>query len=594
MRRSFYKKLMASYLVVITVVFAAGMIYLHFGLSAQLMEQAEQNLARNARLARRQLVSSTSANPQSNRMNDTAHEIGRALGVRVTIISASGQLLADSGLAPVGSWRTENRGDRPEVIAARKNGIGSSVRRNPGSGGDLLYLALPINAGPVSGGVIRLAMSLQEIDETIAKMRGLLLVAGAFAFLLAIALSFGAGVLVRRGFDEIHSSVEKIARGDFSYRIASRRQDELGELARTMDRLARLASEVEGHLVELRNERDRLEAILEGMTEGVMVTNATGDILLVNTAFREFFPSLPDFEDGAPIPLEAVRSTEVQEAVREMLSRSATRLEREVEVLPDRTLTLHAKRARAEGESNFVFVFHDVSEVKRLAGIRREFTANVSHELRTPLTAIQWASQTLEVTADSDPEATRRFASTINRHARRLSALVEDLLELGRIESKEEHVRPEEVSIRIAMGSVAHTLAPVVEKRNIRLAMDIPEDADHVRADPAALERVLINLVENGVNYSTEGSEISVTGHLREDGFVEVSVADQGEGIPPEHLPRIFERFYRVDSARSRENGGTGLGLSIVKHLVQEMGGDVWVESTPGRGTTFRFTVPTA
>ncbi len=590
MRKSFYKKLTASYLVVITVVFAAGLIYLHFGLSAQLMEQAGENLARNARLARRQLVSSTSRNAQGYRMDELADEIGRALGVQVTVISASGRLLADSGLAPGASEREESRADRPEVIAARKKGMGSSVRRSPRGGGDLLYLALPIDAGPVSGGVIRLAMSLREIEETIGKMRGLLLLAGAFAFLLAVAVSFGAGVIVRRGFDEVYNAVEKISRGDFSYRIASRRRDELGELARTMDRLA---SEVEAHLDELRNERDRLEAILEGMNEGVMVTNASGDILLVNSAFRDFFPSLPEFEDGTPIPLEAVRSTEVQEAVRGMLSRSASRMEREVEVLPARTLTLHAKRERAEKESNLVLVFHDITEVKRLAGIRREFTANVSHELRTPLTAIQWASQTLEVTAHSDPEATRRFASTINRHARRLSALVEDLLELGRIESKEEHVRPEEVSIRSAMDSVAHTLAPVVEKKGVHLDMEVPEEADHVWADPAALERILINLAENGVNYSSEGSRISVSGALREDGFIEVSVADQGEGIPPEHLSRIFERFYRVDSARSRENGGTGLGLSIVKHLVQEMGGDVWVESAPGRGSTFRFTIPT-
>ena len=590
MRKSFYKKLTASYLVVITVVFAAGMIYLHFGLSAQLMEQAGENLARNARLARRQLISSPSPEAQGSRMDELAEEIGRALGVQVTVISASGRLLADSGLAPGASEREESRADRPEVIAARKKGIGSSVRRSPMGGGDLLYLALPIDTGPVSGGVIRLAMSLREIEETIGKMRGLLLLAGALAFLLAVAVSFGAGVIVRRGFDEVYNAVEKISRGDFSYRIASRRRDELGELARTMDRLA---SEVEAHLSELRNERDRLEAILEGMTEGVMVTNASGDILLVNSAFRDFFPSLPEFEDGTPIPLEAVRSTEVQDAVRGMLSRSASRMEREVEVLPARTLTLHAKRERAEKESNLVLVFHDITEVKRLAGIRREFTANVSHELRTPLTAIQWASQTLEVTAHSDPEATRRFASTINRHARRLSALVEDLLELGRIESKEEHVRPEEVSIRSTLDSVAHTLAPVVEKKGVHLDMEVPEEADHVWADPAALERILINLAENGVNYSSEGSRISVSGALREDGFVEVSVADQGDGIPPEHLSRIFERFYRVDSARSRENGGTGLGLSIVKHLVQEMGGDVWVESAPGRGSTFRFTIPT-
>ena len=432
-------------------------------------------------------------------------------------------------------------------------------------------------------------MSLREIEEMIGEMRGLLLAAGAFAFLLAIAVGFAASTIVRRGFHDVYDAAERISRGDFSHRIASRRKDELGELARTLDGLA---SEVEVHVDRLRHERDRLEAILEGMTEGVMVTNASGDILLVNSALRDFFPSLPNFEDGAPIPLEAVRSTEVQETVREMLAHATARMEREVEVLPARTLILHAKRERKEEDANLVLVFHDITEVKRLAGMRREFTANVSHELRTPLTAIQWASETLETTAHADPEATRRFASTITRHARRLSALVEDLLELGRIESKEEHVRPERVSLQSAMVSVAHTLAPAVEKRGVRLEARISEGADEVRADPAALERILINLVENGVSYSDAGSEVVVSALLRGDGFVEVAVIDEGEGIPPEHLPRIFERFYRVDSARSRASGGTGLGLSIVKHLVQEMGGEVWVESTPGRGSAFRFTVP--
>ncbi len=575
---------------VITVVFTAGLIYLHFGFSAQWMKKARENLARNARLARYQLASLPSKGSESKRMDELADGIARALGVRVTIISAAGQLLSDSHLALGGSAQVERRAARPEVIAARKKGVGSSVRHSQTLGGDSLYLALPIDAGPVSGGVIRLAMHLGEIEEAIYEMWRLLLVFGVFALLLAVAVSLGAGAIVRRGFYDIYSAVEKISRGDFSRRIASRRKDELGDFARTMDRLA---SEVEARLDESRYERERLEAILEGMTEGVMVTDVSGDILLVNAALRDFFPSLPGFEDGSPIPLEAVRSTEVQETVREMLSRSAARMEREVKILPARTLTLHAKRQGSEKEPNLVLVFHDITEMKRLAGVRREFTSNASHELRTPLTAIQWASETLQQTAHADPEATRRFASTIARHARRLSALVEDLLELGKIESKEEHVRPEEVSIRGAMDSAAHTLGPLVEEKGVRLDVEIPEEADQVWADPMALERILINLVENGVSFSAEGNAVTVSGRLREDGFVEIAVADRGEGIPPEHLPRIFERFYRVDSARSRDNGGTGLGLSIVKHLVQEMGGDVRVESTPGRGSTFRFTVPT-
>lgn len=589
MRRSFYAKLMSSYLVVIILVFAAGLVYVHFGLSAQLREEAEESLARNARLVRRQLVGLPPAGSGDHPVDGLADEIARALGVRVTVISPEGRLLADSALALDAFGEAGSYADRPEVAAARAGEMGASVRHSRAVGGDLLYIALPIEGGAVSGGVVRLAMDLREVEGEIGKMRGLLLVAGALAFLLAIAVSFGAGAVVRREFADIYGAVEKISGGDFSHRIASRRTDELGALARTMDRLA---SEVEARLNELRYERDRLEAILEGMTEGVMVTDAAGDILLVNSAFRDFFPALPRLEGGAPIPLEAVRSTEVQETVREMLAGAVARTEREVEVLPARTLTLHAKRQRAENESSLVLVFHDITEIKRLAGVRREFTSNVSHELRTPLTAMQWASETLQGAASADPEAVRRFASTITRHARRLSSLVEDLLELGKIESKEEHVRPESASLRAAMDAAAHTLAPIVEGRGVRLEEALPGEADQVWADPAALERILINLAENAVNYSPEGGAISVSARRRADGFVEVSVADRGEGIPPEHVPRIFERFYRVDSARSRQGGGTGLGLSIVKHLVQEMGGDVWVESAPGRGATFRFTVP--
>lgn len=588
MRRSFYGKLTAGCLAVVAAAFGAGLIYVHFGLSARLVKQAEESLARGARLARRQLASLPAAGAAAPRLDELADEIGRALGVRVTILSPAGRPLADSDLALDGAEAAGRRPAWTEVAAAREKGMGARRVRTPG--GDALYLALPIEAGPLAGGALRLAMSLQEVEETIGGTRSLLLAAGAFALLLAAAVSCWAGVIARRGLSDVHDAVERVSRGDFSRRAASRRKDELGELARAMNRLA---SEVEGRFDELRRERDRLEAILEGMAEGVMVTDASGDILLANSALRDFFPSLPAFGNGSPIPLETVRSTEVQETVREMLARSVPRVEREVEVLPARALALHAKRRGAGEDAGLVLVFHDVTEIKRLAGIRREFTANVSHELRTPLTAIQWASETLQMTARSDPDATRRFASTITRHARRLSALVEDLLELGRIESGEEHVRPESASLRGAMDAAAHALAPVVEKRGVRLAAEVPGEADRVWADPAALERILINLVENGANYSAEGGEVAVSGRLREDGFVEVSVADRGEGIPPEHLPRIFERFYRVDSARSRENGGTGLGLSIVKHLVQEMGGDVWVESAPGRGSTFRFTTPT-
>jgi len=588
LRGSLRWKLTLFHWTVVALVLAAGMLYLHVSLSRQLVALAEEGLARNARLALHHLLAAARRGPVDP--DALAGEMGRALGMRVTIIASDGRLLGDSGLAASDLERAESHAGRPEVVDAHRLGIGKDSRRSATVGHPLLYLALPIREGPFAGGVLRLARDLGEVESTLTHMRGILYAGGGLAFLLALGISLGAGEVARRAIREILRTVEAIIRGDFTRRIGSSRRDELGDLFRALDTLS---VHVEASLAELRLERDRLEGILNGMAEGVMVADGAGNILLANPALRRFFPSLPELPPGAGVPLEVLRAPGVKEAVRQAIGGRDAHLAREVEILgpPRRVLALSAGRYGEGRAGSLILVFHDVTELKRLEAVRRDFTANVSHELRTPLTAIQGAAETLHDSAFQDPEAVRRFAATITRHCRRLTSLVDDLLELGRIESKGEHPQPREVSVRAAAEAAVRLLDPLLQERRTAVEVDVPAEADRAWADPAALERILINLLQNAASYSPEGSPVRVSARRAGDA-VAVSVADQGDGIPPEHLPRIFERFYRVDPSRSRERGGTGLGLAIVKHLVQSLGGSIEVQSAPRKGSTFRFTLP--
>lgn len=581
---------MSSYLVVIALLWSGGLAYLQFGLRSQLEEQLADGLFRNARLSLDTLKASGVGKAQdpTKALRKAARTIGGALGLRATIIASDGRVLGDSELSDAQIAGIENHASRPEVVSARRDGIGKIIRRSETIGSALLYLALPIKEEPVKGGVIRLAMRISDVKSVADKMRKLLYIAGGAALVLALLVSFGAGKIADRVFQQLNDSVDAVTRGNFSFRTRSTRADEVGEFSRAMDRLL---GEVEERLEDLRRERDRFGAILHGMSEGVMVTDAEGRIALVNAALRNIFPALPLIREDIPTPLETLRAVQVEEAVSDALSGEDAVLEREVEVSgpPGKTLVLHAAKFGDENRPRLIVVFHDVTHIRQLETVRRDFTTNVSHELRTPLTAIRAAAETLQTSAQADPDAVVRFASTIARHCHRLEALVEDLLELGRIESKQEHIRLETTSLGTPVQAAQRVLEPLFEEKRVKLRVEVSPDNEEVWGDPSAIERIFINLLENAVNHSPPESEITISAHVADDEWVEVKVVDQGEGIEPEHLSRVFERFYRVDASRSRDRGGTGLGLAIAKHLVQGMGGEIRVESTPGRGSIFEL-----
>ena len=402
----------------------------------------------------------------------------------------------------------------------------------------------------------------------------------AIALLAALALSSVVASRVSGVASELTRAARRMSEGDLTVRTRLPGHDELAELGQALDRLAGGLATTLG---ELRAERDLQKRILEAMHEGVVVVDGDGRIALVNPAIRSML--LLGADAVGKLLIETMRHAQLHTMLERARAAPDNRLV-EIELpglKPRRMLVQVAPLAGAEG---LLFVFVDVTELRRLESLRRDFVANASHELRTPIAAVRSATETLRTGALEDRVAATRFVDIIERNAVRLQYLVEDMLELSKLESNEFKLKREPVELQRVVPIVLALFRERAEKKGVRLGSDLPPTLPAVEGDARALEHVLSNLVDNAVKYCPAGSKISV-GASDDDSRVRLVVADTGPGIAPEHVPRVFERFYRVDAGRSRELGGTGLGLSIVKHMVEAMRGKVSVESQVGRGSIF-------
>lgn len=346
------------------------------------------------------------------------------------------------------------------------------------------------------------------------------------------------------------------------------------------------------------HERDRLAvasrqtALFDSMVEGVLVLDAVGRVQLVNASFRRMFRVTNDIT-GRTI-LEALRLRELQELIEQLPVRGrVTEFEIEPNTLRGQTLQVNAVSlaGQYEGAGGSMLVFHDLTHIKQLENSRKEFVANVSHELRTPLSMIKGYIETLLDGARDDPEVAARFLKIIEKHADRLTYLIEDLLTISRLESGQTVLNLQSVALSEICDRVLEDLRQLADKREIAIVSEVESDL-RAEVDPSRVQQVLFNLVDNAIKYGRKGGQVNVTARPAGNGYLQVSVLDDGPGIPSEAQERVFERFYRVDKARSREQGGTGLGLAIVKHIVQAHTGEVWVESKPGEGASFCFTIP--
>jgi two-component system phosphate regulon sensor histidine kinase PhoR len=402
---------------------------------------------------------------------------------------------------------------------------------------------------------------------------------------LATLFSVVATQLASRTVRGLTAAARAMAQGDLSTRTTVAGRDEFAELGQTLNGLAQSLS---ASLADLRSERDLLGGILTGMREGVLLVDSQGRLALLNPSFREMFLVGSDVV-GRQL-LEVIRHAELKSLLDQAVS-AQTAVSGEIDVagIKPRRLLVHASSVAAHQGTLLVFV--DVTDIRRLESLRRDFVANASHELRTPVASARSALETLHGALKSDPAAASDFLDIIERNVDRLHHLIEDLLDLSRIESREFKLHYEPLSLGSVIENAFTVCCDRAASKRITIHQSLPEDLPPVRADRRAVDQILANLLDNAVKYCPEGADVHIRAAV-EGLFVRVSIEDTGPGIEPAHLPRLFERFYRVDPGRSRELGGTGLGLSIVKHLVEAMDGTVDVESAVGRGTTFFFTLP--
>jgi two-component system phosphate regulon sensor histidine kinase PhoR len=515
--------------------------------------------------------------PDSARWPDIARSAGDQLRGRVTLIDPTGRVRGDTEFDRAALSRLENHAGRPEVRAALDAGVGRAERLSASTNARQLYVA--VRGGPPGIAVVRVSASLAAVDARIHAVQRAVLGAG---ILLLIAAGLVAWLLARalaRPLLQIADATRDIAAG----RPAAFPDSHVPELARHVDALRRMHEELEERFAALRHEREESRTLLEALSDGVIAADARGAIVSCNAAARR----LLDFRPGDPLPplTELFHDQQHRALMREILEGRA--VERRETNLGDRTVLVSG---RILPEGGALLVMSDVTDMRRLETIRRDFVANVSHELKTPLTAIAGYAETLAAEADPTSQ-TAGFAATIRENARRMQQLVDDLLDLSRIESG--HWQPKRAIVEIE-AAARDAWAPFAEraaKAQVRLDTAVPREAHAVSADPDALRQIFTNLFDNALRHTPAGGAIRVAAGVERDG-VAISVADTGSGIPPEHLPRIFERFYRVDSGRARHQGGTGLGLAIVKHLVEAHGGYVEAESVLGRGTTIRLHFP--
>jgi two-component system, OmpR family, phosphate regulon sensor histidine kinase PhoR len=564
-------------------------VYVSRALEAHAVERLQDTLAAQAGLLGDTFASLLASSPDEPTLQARTQHYARILGARLTLIAADGAVLAESDLESVQSM--ENHAGRPEVQKAMAGQIGSDIRRSATLGRDLLYVAVPLDRPGQPRLALRLALPIRDVDGARALMRRTVAGGAILAILVAIVVGLFVSRRVTRPLRSMEDVARRMAEGDLGQTVPVAGTDEIAELGVALNRTAVALRE---KIERLDDEQVKVRTILDGMTEGVVALDDRGRLLLLNPSARVMFGAENGAPEGRPF-VEVVRQKGLLDLVGEVRASGAP-ARHELELGPPVNRVVAARGAPlglGPGAGGVLLVLHDVTELRRLERVRSEFVANVSHELRTPLTCIKGYLETLLDGALDDRAHARRFLEVAGTHAERLDRLIDDLLELSNIESGRVTMVPK----RLELGDVVAGVAAMFERRTAqsRQTLDrvVPPGLT-VQADRDRLVQILVNLVDNAVKFTPESGRVGIEATPTPDGRVEIRVRDTGIGIPSTDLPRITERFYRVDKDRSREVGGTGLGLAIVKHLVQAHGGELHIESTLGQGTTVSFTVPAA
>jgi two-component system phosphate regulon sensor histidine kinase PhoR len=594
-RPRLFWRLYATYLVIVVLCTAAVGFYAVRSVRGFYLDHTEAELQARAALVREQILPDIAADTPAQ-LEALVQRLGQASGTRITVIAgertgaARGEVLADSDTDPI---EMENHSGRPEVLAALEGVSGQAVRYSDTLRQDMMYVAVPAAENGRVTTVVRAAVALTRVNEALATLYASIAVSAIIVAVIAALIGLFVSRSISGQMREIKAGAERLAAGDFTHKLFVPRVEEFASVAESINLMA---EELDDKLRRLTHERNEREAVLASMVEGVLAVDINERVIAVNAAAARLLDTDSASAEGKTIQ-EVVRNPDLQHVVAQTLDGHRP-VEADIVMrvgAEERNLQANGTLLQGDdagGDVGAVVVLNDVTRLKRLEAVRRDFVANVSHELKTPVTSIKGFAETLEDGALDDPAAARRFVRIIAGQADRLNSIIEDLLALSTLEQSGDNplLQLEEADLCDVVAVALEVCGPKAEAKSIELRENCPGRL-FARVSPPLLEQAVVNLIDNAVKYSAEGSIVVVTLEERGDEVV-VSVTDEGQGVAREHLPRLFERFYRVDKARSRDLGGTGLGLAIVKHVAQIHGGRVSVDSVLGRGSTFRIHLP--
>ena len=580
-------QLFPSYLLITVLSVLAVSWYASSSLRHFFIDQTAADLRIRAVLVEKQITAYL-APLDAAAVDAVCKEIGKNSATRMTVILPDGQVVGDSRETP---RKMDNHAERPEIATALKGRTGMSRRYSKTLKQKMMYVAIPLQQGNTTYGVIRASLPTTSIDRELRLIQIKIALGGLLIALIAAGISLLISRRISRPIEEMKKGADHFADGDLTHRLAAPDSEELASLAEALNQMA---AQLDRRIKTIVSQHNELETVLASMLEGVIAVDNEERIINMNAAAVEFFDCDPEKYQGRDLQ-EVIRNSVLQQFVRRAISSKVPK-EDDIGLYHSGEKTLHLQSSPLldanKDHIGTLVVFNDVTQLRRLESMRRDFVANVSHEIKTPLTAIKGFVETLHQGSVDNPEEARRFLGIIQKHVDRLSSIVEDLLALSRIEQEDEGktVNLEEGNIGQVLRSVLQLCRSKAEEKNITVTI-VGDDRISARFDSSLLEQAVVNLLDNAIKYSEPESFIHLKAQ-RNGSEIRISVEDQGIGIAKKHLPRLFERFYRVDKARSRKLGGTGLGLAIVKHIAQAHGGDVTVDSTLGKGSTFTIHLP--
>ncbi|OGW36566.1 MAG: hypothetical protein A2Y97_03405 [Nitrospirae bacterium RBG_13_39_12] len=597
MKRVLFRRILLLYLIIAPLFFISLELYLSSVIKDTYISNLKESLIIQARLIAGQIPSF------ATNLDNFCKRFKENTGARITIIDSSGRVLGDSDEPSV---KMDNHLNRPEIKDALISDVGSSIRFSKTIQVDLFYLAIAINQGEDKR-FLRLSMPLHGIEKAANKIRLRIVIASLAALFIVILIGLLQSRSITKSVEEITAFSKEVAAGNFRRRLFLKEKGELAELGRN---ISDMAQELNIRLKQSEEEKLKMEAILRNMSDGLILTDTNGIIILSNPAIMNMFGIDSNIE-GKTL-MEALRKAELIDVTSRVVeSGEATSFEIELAYLKEAYLMVTAAPFFVKDNlSGVVLTFHDITRLKKLENIRKDFVANVSHEIKTPITAIKGFAETLLEGAIDDRENAFKFLETIKNHSERLNSLVSDLLTLSRIELGDITIQKTDVNLDDIFNTVFATLRDKAGNKGLYLKKEISPEIKNIKADRDRLIQILLNLVDNGIKFTEEGG-ITLKVKNAECGMqneekkidtqktssptrncIEILVEDTGIGIPKKHLSRLGERFYRVDSARSRELGSTGLGLAIVKHLVKAHGWEMKIESTEGHSTIVHLFCP--